>query len=94
MYDVFKVVSDIMAQLYAMINGKKINCELMFITSNDYGRIVFILKLISDIMAQCYLMVYAFVITINFYNVNIMNCALTLIISNHNGRIFLIIRIM
>ena len=53
MYD---VVSDIMAQLYAMINGKKVNCALMFIISNDYGRIVFILKLISDIIAQCYLM--------------------------------------
>ena len=46
-------------------------------------------KVVTDIMAQWYLMVYAFVITINFYNVKKMYCALMFIISNHYGRIVL-----
>ena len=37
--DVFKVISDIMSQLYAMINAKKMNCALMFIISNHNARI-------------------------------------------------------
>ena len=42
----FKVISDIITQLNAFIitinfnNGKKMNCTLMIIISNDDGRIV------------------------------------------------------
>ena len=73
--DMFKVISDIMAHCYDMwntiinainfCNAKKMNCALMFIMSNHYGRKFVsnlvqlepcndMLKVISDIMAHCY----------------------------------------
>ena len=73
--DMFKVISDIMAHCYDMwnaiinainfCNAKKMNCALMFIMSNHYGRKCInnlsqlekcnvMLKVISDIVAHCY----------------------------------------
>ena len=71
----FKVISDIIPHCYDMLNTfiiaiilrnlMKINCALMFIISNHYGRNRLInllqpephsdmFKVISDIMALCY----------------------------------------
>ena len=36
----FKVISEMMVQLFAMINAKTMNCALMLIISKHYGRIV------------------------------------------------------
>ena len=73
------------------------NCALMFIISNRFGRkcLSNVLQLqrcsdmfnvVSHIMAHWYELINTFIITINFCNGKKMNCALMFCTSNQFGR--------
>ena len=100
-----KVISD-MAHCYDLwntiinainiCNAKKMNCALMFIMSNHYGRKCLsnflqlepcndMFKMISDMMAHCYDLGNTIMKVIHFCNGKKINSALWFIMSNHNG---------
>ena len=78
---------------YNICNAKKMNCALMFIMSNHYGKkcLSNFLQLepwsdmISDIMAHCYDLGNTIMKAINFCNGKEINSALLYIMSNDNG---------
>ena len=77
-------------------NAKKMNCTLIFIICNHYGRKCLInilqlepcnvFKVISDMKAHCYDMWNTIIVAINFCKAKNMNFALMFIISNHYWR--------